>query len=55
VAGLKGEEKIELIEKIQAGVRGRIGRKTFTNEKCKKELTELIKNLTTIVTDYSNL
>lgn len=54
VAGLKGEEKIELIEKIQAGVRGRIARKSYGNEKTKHELRELVLNVRSRVEDYSN-
>lgn len=54
VAGLKGEEKIELIEKIQAGVRGRIARKTYGNEKSKVALKDVVVNVKSRVDDYSN-
>jgi hypothetical protein len=36
---------VELIEKIQAGVRGRIARKTVANEKTKQELNKLVLNV----------
>jgi len=54
VAGLKGEEKIELIEKIQAGVRGRIARKNYGNEKTKQELSNLVLSVQDRVQGFSN-
>jgi len=43
-----------LIEKIQAGVRGRIARKTYGNEKAKYALKDLVENVKSRVDDYTN-